>query len=244
MNMKKYCLLILLVLFFAPSAYASASSLQERIESETLKTFGVVDESKMSREETVRYTTFVQKVKEDYYKENPEELKHFKAFSPKHKSRDNLLLKGDGGCNECGDILISLDQHTSIFGYDYYHGHAGICGFYYGNTIEANPRKGVTDYTDNYIERYWRKSSTGGRYEVYGAVRRHYVGVRNYAMDKIGTPYGFLPGQEYCSGLVWRAWASQGIKLTGGITVVTPSQIMNSDKTYRVEKFTGSGVPW
>lgn len=243
MYLKRYVASLALLLALVPSGRVAATELQDHIQHETTKEYGTIDENQMSREEVVEYTNFVEKIKERYYQEHPEALTQFKSFSLQEQRLDDVVLNGDGGCNECRDILISLDQHTSIFGYDYYHGHAGICGFYYGNTIEANPSTGVTDYGDDYIERYWRKSSTGGRYEVLGAVRRHYVGVRNYGMSKIGTPYGFLPGQEYCSGLVWRAWNSQGFTLTQGFTVVTPSQIMNSDKTYRVEKFAGPGVP-
>ena len=213
----------------------------------------------LSRKELDELSEKIQFIKEKYYQNHPEELKNFKSFDLTERysasELQNRFAKGeevsarrampDGGAVECGNILISYDQSTQIIGgITYYHGHAGICGFYYGNTIEANPGVGVYAYSSSRLDGYWRNSSTGGMYEVYRAQRKHYVGARNYGMSKLGTPYGFnvWAGQEYCSGLVFRAWKSQGFKLVNKVTYCTPHDLANSSSTYLIEGFHGSGI--
>lgn len=135
-----------------------------------------------------------------------------------------------------GYIFATLDNTTSSWN----HGHAGLGGNN-GETIESFPSTGVAVFSNGYSKN-WSSCSTGGIYSINGASSSQYDSAKNYAYNKVGTPYSLslVDGDStyYCSELVYKAWKNAGITVGTNVAgFITPKSIMDSSNTRLVYSF-------
>lgn len=140
-----------------------------------------------------------------------------------------------------GDVLVSLDSASLSM----IIGHAAIVSHSSDTTIESFKGNysplgidGVQYYTNVWHNKkgaFWLRAKRASSSLNTGAV--------NYASNQVGKPYNmnFFDKERtdsfYCSQLVWQSWFAVGIDIdSNGGGVVSPSDIVNSDNLYMVER--------